>query len=174
MIVGEKIILRAVQQKDLEYFNIWRNDIEIKNQALLHPFPVTKDLDEDWFNHVSRDKSNKTVFFTIIDKNSQVLGYTFLKEINWINRNSYLGIIIGDNKQRGKGLGKEALNLILDYTFFNLNLNKVLLEVISSNTSAIKLYESLGFVLEGELKQHAYVNGNLKDVRIYSIFKIKK
>ena len=171
MLVGENIILRPVKKEDLELFNIWRNSIEIKNQALLHPFPVTTELDEEWFGYTANDKSNKTVFFSITDKNDKVLGYTFLNAINWINRNSYFGIIIGEKSQRGKGVGKATLELITNYAFNNLNLHKITLEVVANNIGAIKLYESFGFKQEGELKKHVFVNGKFEDIKIFSIFK---
>jgi len=170
MLIGENIILRPVEKEDLELFNIWRNNIDIKNQALMHPFPVTKELDEDWFNYTANDKSNRTVFFTIQDKDKKVLGYTFLNAINWINRNCYFGIIIGDKDQRGKGIGKATLELIIDYAFHKLNLNKITLEVLASNKAAIKLYKNIGFIEEGLLKQQAFVNGKYEDVKVYSVF----
>lgn len=173
MLIGENIILRPVKKQDLEHFNIWRNSIDIKNQALLHPFPVTKELDEDWFNYATNNKQNNIVFFTIVDKNKQVIGYTFLNAINWVNRNCYFGIIIGDKNQRGKGIGKETLRLITNYAFNNLNLNKITLEVVTNNKTAIKLYESFGFANEGELKKQAFVNGKYENIKIFSIFQSK-
>ncbi len=171
MLVGERIILRSVRKDDLELFNQWRNNIDIKNQALLHPFPITKELDEDWFNYTANNKQNNTVFFTIESKTNDVLGYTFLSNINWVNRNAYFGIIVGEHQQRGKGLGKEALNLIIDYAFLNLNLHKISLEVVSNNVAAIKLYENLGFKKEGTLHDHAFVGGQYRNVLVMSVFK---
>ena len=171
MLIGENIILRPVEKEDLESFNTWRNSLDIKNQALLHPFPVTKELDEDWFNNIANDKSNKTVFFTIIDKSNNVLGYTFLNAINWINRNCYFGIIIGDKNQQGKGIGKETLSLVTKYAFNNLNLNKITLEVVANNKVAIKFYKSFGFIKEGELKKHTFIDGKYENVKILSFFK---
>ena len=53
---------------------------------------------------------------------------------------------IGDEECRNKGLGKEALNLLIDYGFNEMNFYKLQLHVIEYNKAAIKLYESLGFV----------------------------
>ena len=171
MLIGEKIILRPIKKEDLIFFNTWRNNIEIKQQALLHPFPVTSEMDESWYNNIANDTSNKSIFFTIINDNESVVGYTFLSNINWINRNCYFGIIIGDEQHRGKGIGKEVLKLIIDYVFNTLNLHKITLEVVVDNKSAITLYEKMGFVKEGILKEHVFIANKFSDLIIMSIIK---
>lgn len=170
MLKGKNIILRVIEKDDLTIINQWRNDLEIKNQALLHPFPVTKEMDEDWFHKTINNVHNNSVFFIIADKKNNVLGYTMLKSINWIHRNCYFGIIIGDKKNRGKGFGKETLKLITTYAFEILNLHKITLEVLSVNVGAIKLYEYFGFVKEGTLAKHVFINNTYEDVIIMSKF----
>ena len=81
-----------------------------------------------------------------------------------------MGIILGDIESRGKGIGKIALELALKYTFNNLNLRKITLDVISDNKAAIALYEKVGFVEEGLLKKHFYFDSMYYDVKIMSLF----
>lgn len=50
-----------------------------------------------------------------------------------------------------------------------LNIRKIELTVLKSNTSAIKLYEKFGFEVEGEFKQDTYVNGKYEDVYYMSL-----
>lgn len=56
-----------------------------------------------------------------------------------------LGFVIIDNKKRGKGYGKNMLNLAINYAFDIVKVNKVSLGVFENNTSALKCYESCGF-----------------------------
>lgn len=51
--------------------------------------------------------------------------------IEWNNRTGLLAIGIGDANDRGKGYGREAIHLILKYAFYELNLHRVGLDVIS-------------------------------------------
>lgn len=166
MLEGKNITLRPLKIEDIQYFHQWRNNIQIKELAMLHPFPVTNEQEIEWYNSIANKKDNKIIFFTIVDKNNNVLGYTQLLNINWVNRNCYFGIIIGDTENRGKGIGKEVTELMTDYAFKTLNLRKILLEVLSTNTNAIKLYENLGFVSEGVLKEHAFIKGVYHDVLV--------
>lgn len=174
MLKGNGITLRPIIKEDLIQFNIWRNQIEIKNLALMHPFPIAADADELWYQKISTDFSNKTIFFTIVDQQNTPIGYTFLASVNWTNRTAYFGIIIGEKFQQGKGNGKEATELILSYSFNILNLNKIILEVSKDNEKAINLYKKLNFIQEGHLKNQTYINGAYSDVLIFSIFNPNK
>jgi len=63
------------------------------------------------------------------------------------------------------------MNLLTTYAFQTLNLQKILLEVLTENSPALKLYLKLGFEIEGTLKKQFYIDGNYKDVYILSLFK---
>ncbi|MEC3557614.1 GNAT family protein, partial [Bacillus thuringiensis] len=60
--------------------------------------------------------------------------------------------------------GSEAMKLLLDYAFLELNLHRVSLRVFSFNHKAIKLYEKIGFVHEGSSRQSLYRNGAWHDI----------
>ena len=64
--------------------------------------------------------------------------------------------MMGDKTEWGKGYAKEASIAIINYAFEELGLNKVNLGVIDSNDVAVKLYEKIGFVVEGVLTQNFY------------------
>jgi len=138
--------------------------LEIKKQAMFHPFPLSLEQDVEWLENINKDKLNKAVYFAIEDKKTHnFAGYTSLRNINWINRNCYFGISLLLEMQ-GKGLGKEATKLVVEYAIKKLNLHKIQLEVIADNKRAIELYKSLGFVEEGILKQQFYFDGIYFDV----------
>jgi RimJ/RimL family protein N-acetyltransferase len=62
-----------------------------------------------------------------------------------------LSLILGEPDVWGKGYGKEALHLLLDYGFADLDLKEMWLIVRSDNTAAVGLFRSAGFqVCEGE------------------------
>jgi UDP-4-amino-4,6-dideoxy-N-acetyl-beta-L-altrosamine N-acetyltransferase len=172
MLKGTKIMLRPLQAGDLEKTIMWRNDPTIREAAMAHPFPVTRELEKTWFDQVLNNKGNDTIYFAIATtQNDDFVGYLYLHRINWISRTCYFSIYIGEEANRGKGYGAESLQLILEYAFNVLNLRKVLLEVNASNTAAIALYEKTGFVIEGTLKEHVYYNGKYLDVNIMSFFR---
>lgn len=61
--------------------------------------------------------------------------------IDYKNCNAECIIDIGDKNYLGKGYGTEAMKLLLNYSFLEMNLNRVYLRAISFNDRDIKLYE---------------------------------
>ncbi|MBN2669268.1 MAG: GNAT family N-acetyltransferase [Bacteroidales bacterium] len=171
MIKGEKIQLRALKQSDFEKTIVWRNQPELTKLVLSHPFPITEALELDWYHSILNSKDNKSVYFGIDTIQGNLIGLVFLNNINWIHRTCWFHILIGDSSAQGKGYGKETMQLISNYAFNTLNLNKISLEVATYNLAAIKLYESTGFIKEGLLKQHYFVDGQFIDSIIMSKFK---
>ena len=172
MIDGKNIQLRSLTKKDFNKTFVWHNDLELKNLTLSHPFPVTDVQEETWYNSILKDNSNKNVYFGIEDKSSkELVGIIFLSKINMIHQTCWLGVFLGEENTRGKGFGKEAVNLIVEYAFKNLNLRKVSLEVVKSNKNAISVYKKLGFVQEGEMKMQVFNDGKYNDLIIMSFKK---
>lgn len=171
MLKGEHIVLRPLKLTDWEKTIQWRNNMTIKQLAMMHPFPITEMVEKEWYENIMKSKSDHTVYFTITLLNDEPIGFISLTNINHTHRNSYLGIVIGEPEWQGKGYGKEAMQLVLHYAFNTLNLNKVLLEVVEINSNAIQLYKNLGFVEEGVLKQQFYSDGKYLNVYVLSIFR---
>jgi RimJ/RimL family protein N-acetyltransferase len=171
LVDGNKVFLRPLMSEDAEKTLALRNDKTIKSLALMHPFPVTDELEKEWFSRIINSTKNDIVYFGIIEKSTgDFIGFTSLTGIHWINRTGQYSIVIGEEYQN-KGYGTEALNLIIDYAFNNLNLRKIVLEVAAFNESAIKVYLKNGFKEEGRLKKHFFIENNFEDVVIMSLFK---
>lgn len=56
-----------------------------------------------------------------------------------------LGLETLADKKRGKGYGKEMLQLALEYAFGKLKVNKVTLGVFGNNSQAYYCYKAVGF-----------------------------
>ena len=72
-------------------------------------------------------------------------------------------------RRGGRGLGQEAIGILLDYAFGMLGLERVELEVAQENARAIRCYERAGFRTEG-VKRHAFmVDGQYSDLVVMSV-----
>ncbi|RAL24083.1 GNAT family N-acetyltransferase [Thermoflavimicrobium daqui] len=96
-------------------------------------------------------------------ESNELIGFVALHGIEWNNQTGMLAIGIGDPQYRHKGYGTDALRLILRYAFHELNLNRVGLDVIQYNESAIRAYEKVGFIIEGRIRSAVLRDGNSYD-----------
>lgn len=163
--------LRELERRDLETINKWRNDPNLI--ALLGaPYRyINLDVDIRWFENYMSNRGNAVRCAIVEDGKEDILGLVSLTDINFLNQSSILHIMIGDPQNQGRGVGSFAVQAMLDHAFYNMNLHRVELTVLESNTRAIHLYEKCGFSLEGKKREALYKNGRFVDVRMYSKLK---
>ena len=65
----------------------------------------------------------------------------------------------------------EALGLLLDYGFQQMELNRVEAVVFRDNDASCRLLAKLGFAREGLLREYAYLHGRLQDMYMYSLLR---
>ncbi|PIT93555.1 N-acetyltransferase [Candidatus Falkowbacteria bacterium CG10_big_fil_rev_8_21_14_0_10_43_11] len=170
-LTGNKIYLRQIAESDLtENYQSWFNNPEICRFNAHHRFPNYKQNMTEYYNSVIKSRNN--LILAIIDKkNNKHIGNVSLQDMDLINKTAELAIIIGDKFYWGKGVGREALQLIISHGFDSLNLNRVYCGTSEDNISMQKLAESIGFIKEGVLRQALYKNGRYQDIINYGLLK---
>lgn len=156
------IRLRALTLDDAKTTWKWRNQDDVKNDFSGHPFPVSYEEELAWYEKNIKLNFPNTTFGVEINSGGQLVGLTFLKNINMIFRHAEFAILI-DGSQKGKGYGKDACYKTLEFAFKNLGLNKVYLKVRTDNVAAIKIYEACGFKIEGTIREDVYKQGHFYD-----------
>ena len=117
-------------------------------------------------------KVGDSVIFGIrLLESNRLIGSCQLHSINHVHRSAELQIRIGEPFQRGQGYGTEAVRLLLDFAFKDLNLHRVYLHVFSTNAAAILIYKKVGFVHEGLLRKAAHIDGAYVDVVVMGILR---
>jgi len=71
---------------------------------------------------------------------------------SWSHSDAWLGISIGDREYWGKGYGTDAMRLMVQYGFIELNLRRISLGLHAYNERARKSYEKIGFKMEGRTR----------------------
>lgn len=168
---GLKIELRPLDKTDLttEYIR-WLNDPEVSQYLISGVFPSNMDQLENFYQRISL--SNNDVMFAIIRKDTKKhIGNIKLGDINWVHRFANIGIMIGDKESWGQGCAQEACRLVIEYAFKRLNLNKVTLTVVACHTAAIRVYEKIGFKLEGRVKDIFFLSGRYEDQLIMGVLR---
>jgi len=83
----------------------------------------------------------------------------------WIggtHRNTNIGIVIAE-PYRNKGYGREAIEWVTDYAFNHIGMHRVQIGAYGFNEKAWKLYERIGFKLEGRLRESIWRDGRWWD-----------
>ena len=162
MSTSETIRLRALTLEDARHTWKWRNQDEVRNDFSGHPFPVSYEEELDWYEKNCKVNFPNTSFGVETLAGNQLVGMTFLKNINLIHRHAEFAILI-DAAQKRKGYGKEACYKTVQFAFENLGLNRVYLKVRKENIAAIRIYENCGFKIEGTLREDVYKQGKFSD-----------
>lgn len=163
------IRLRALTETDIPKTLEWNNQEDIKEFYAGHPFPINMEMEKEWYSKITKSNFPTSVFGIEHISENKLIGLSFLKNINLIHRKAEFAIFIGDEQARGKGFSKEATIQTLKFGFNSLGLNRIFLSVQANNEIAIKLYEKVGFVKEGLLRNSAFKNGFFLDEIIMGI-----
>ncbi|MBL4818692.1 MAG: GNAT family N-acetyltransferase [Deltaproteobacteria bacterium] len=144
-----EINLRFLNPNDSPKVREWLLDPYVLDMTFVIPGPERQNLlpfDDkvmaQYINALLDDKSRRTF---AIEANGEHVGNVGLKEINLEGHRAELFIEIGESEYRGRGVGKAAMILLLDYVFDKMALDELCLEVLEFNEPALRLYKMLGF-----------------------------
>ncbi|KZO94650.1 acyl-CoA N-acyltransferase [Calocera viscosa TUFC12733] len=84
------------------------------------------------------------------------------------NRDAVLGIMLGA-EWHALGFGTELLQWVVPYAFEQLGMHRLSLDVVGSNTTAMRLYEKVGFKEEGRKNAAIWENGGWVDLVFMAI-----
>ena len=74
-------------------------------------------------------------------------------------------------REKGKGYGRETMNALIKYAFEEMKMNKVWLEAYTDNEVGRNLYDSLGFHIDGILRQHHKTERGILDQMQFSMLR---
>lgn len=142
-IIGERIYLSPVNEEDIEMYTKWMNDFSVTDGLGTSDKIISLCSETEYIKNINKRGEYQ---FAIVGKNNdKLMGNGGFSSINNIRQTAEVGLFIGDEENRNKGIGTEALKLIVKYGFEYLNLNNIMLKVYSFNELAIKCYEKVGF-----------------------------
>ena len=148
LIEGTRLRLRRATLDDLDY--IMALQYAPENLKFIVPF------DEDYHRTIINSDGAARLDVIVEEvATGQAVGYFMLRELDSPCA-EYTHVIIG---RKGIGYGREALNLLLNWTFTIGKYHRVWIDCKDYNAVALHLYESAGFVREGLLREIILTNG---------------
>lgn len=148
----------------------WDADTEFKRllddqpPRMVSPAEQRKELEEE-------TRNDKNYFFAVRSLDTrQKIGFTALW-LNWLHRDAFIAIGIGERDYWSRGYGTDAMRLTLRYAFEELNLHRVSLTVWAVNERAIRSYKKAGFKLEGRVRDSMQRDGRRLDMLVMGILR---
>lgn len=158
-----QVYLNAFETDNINELHRWLNDpVSI---TMVGRTPLTY---EQTVKHVENKQQNGDLLLAIRNNEKQLIGWIFLQDIELEHGRASIGILLAP-EARGKGYGKTAIEQMIDIGFKQLRLNKIYLTTRGVNKQAISLYTKIGFIVEGQLREHAFVEGKFYDTYFMGI-----
>lgn len=176
-LVGELVRLRPIEARDAD--RLWESLQDPESMRLTGTTRTfsRSEIDE-WARTISDQESRFDFAMTSLmptptgEVSDDLIGEIVINDIDAATHSANIRLQ-SLPAYRGRGYGREALELILGFVFApepeGVGLHRLSLDVLSINPRARMLYESLGFVLEGTLRDAALDGDSYCDVHVMSL-----
>lgn len=173
MIKGKRVGLRAVEREDLPTLKDWRN-LPSFRKNFREVRELSLENQYDWFDSLQNTKQFNYMFSILDLKSGKLIGAAGLLYINWLIRSADFSFYIGEDELYigDDGRAIEATELLINYGFDTLNLNKIWMELYEFDSKKIEFFtKNFDFKIDGRLRENCYEEGKYWDSYIISMLK---
>ena len=138
--------LRKIEPSDLPFLYQWENDATMWADSDTHN-PLSRHDLHQYIENTTGDIYRDGQLRLIIEESqlsTKVVGCIDLFDFDARNRKAAIGMYIAP-EARGKGVGKQAVQQLLDYAFDFLHLRMVYAIISVHNIACSHIYEQMGF-----------------------------
>ena len=163
----DNISLRLPEPNDVDFILDCENNTDNwKISQTLIPF--SRNTIEQYVNSSHDILLQKQVRF-IIENDGNRVGTLDLFEYDPVNSKVGVGILVADSSQRGHGIGKLSLALVIDYCKEHLMVHSIFCNILESNVISIGLFEQAGFKLSGTKKDWVRTQDGYENELFYQL-----
>ena len=134
------------------------------------PYPYGESDARDFIQAMLDADENKTFAFAITFDDILVGSIGVFRKDNIHFRTAEMGYYIAEPFW-SKGLGTSAVKQVCRYIFERTDIIRIFAEPFAYNTASCRILEKSGFKYEGTLRSNAVKNGNILDMKMYSLIK---
>jgi diamine N-acetyltransferase len=173
MYIGKLVVLRALEKSDLDDVMKFYNTLELR-RLLGPPIVRSKKYMEEWLEQVSScDPWSDGYLVLAIEEREkdEFLGVARIEDIKLPHNRARIGVSIYNPNKRGKGLGTDAILVLLWIGFNIFGLNSIYLDTMEDNENSIHVYDKIGFKKVGILREAEYIDASHKGLLIMDILR---
>ncbi|MBB4801337.1 diamine N-acetyltransferase [Flavobacterium nitrogenifigens] len=167
---GESIYLRALEPQDLEFIYAIENDQNIWEVSNTQT-PYSRFLIKQYLENAHQDiyEAKQLRLAICQDEDFPALGLIDLFDFDPRNNRAGIGIVIQKEENKGQNIGSEALELLIKYAFYNLNLHQLYANIGVENVASIALFTKFGFEKIGIKKDWILLQNHYQDEALYQL-----
>lgn len=171
MFKGNKIRLRAYRADDVKRVFELYGEEEIRDTATMAiNFPISYEGRKSFVDKKLVQTNELFTFAIDLLETDECIGSCAINKLDGKNSIATIGIWIG-KKYQGCGLGSEALRILCNFIFEEMNIHKIKLHYIEFNEAGKRCYEAVGFKEEGINRKELYRHGRYYDTVNMGLFK---
>lgn len=170
-LIGAKVYLRPAVPDDIAESHEWLTQSDPDSMSYQISRLVSPTEAAEIFRRQTKNELDLTL---MVNKKAddEPVGIVTTANFNPLNRSVEIIILINPERRR-KGLGKDALKTVSKFLFFQRGLNRIYSQVGNFNTPGTKLFQSVGFKLDGKLRQNHFYKGEFHDTFVYSLLRFE-
>ena len=166
-IEGRRLRLRPIEEGDLPSILRWLREPEV----LYWWEDALPDLDAARREYLDPD-AHQPLWRYIIEEDGRGIGFA-----QWCHayfggdyeRSAGIDIFIAEPEARDRGLGTEAVRMLLQHLLEIREVHRVTIDPETANARAIRAYQKAGFGLDGVLRHNDFMRGQYVDTQMMSI-----
>ncbi len=167
VLTGEKCVLRPFTEADADVMREIIHDPEVLRFTGEPPGELTPERLRSWYG--TRAGQPDRLDLAVTDRGTgELLGEVVLYEWDPAARGCTFRTLIG-SRGRGRGVGTEAIRLVVGYGFEELGLHRIQLEAYRHNHRALRVYQKVGFLVEGVRRETEMRDGEWVDEVLMAI-----
>ena len=165
---GERLFLSPMHPEDASAYTKWLNDPAVAVGFGMYQMMISLPRER---KHAEALPDDDHEFAIVLRENAllregggeRLIGYICLLGPNYVDCSAKLSVFIGEEADRGRGYGAEAIRLLLGYAFNTLHLHNIQLHLNSDNERALACYKKVGFREFGRRRESKFHSGRYVD-----------
>ncbi len=166
---GKLVRLRAREEGDLERYHRWLNDPEL-TQYIMMRYPLSMAEERNYLANIP-PVSFEDAPFSIETLAGEHIGSCALHRGSPEDRSASLGIFVGEKQLWSGGYGTDAMRVLCRFGFEQMNLERIELQVFEDNPRAQRVYEKVGFKVEGCRREADYRYGRYRGIVVMGLLR---
>jgi ribosomal-protein-alanine N-acetyltransferase len=170
---SSRLLLRRITPADVNKIFALRSNTEVMKYVAR---PLCRNLDDAMALIEMIEKkleTNEGINWAITLKgNNSLIGFIGHYRIKWEHFRSEIGYMVAPDFQ-GKGIITEAIKLVVDYGFSEMNMHSLEAVIDPKNIASARALEKNNFIKEAHFKENEFFDGRFINSVVYSLLDTK-